>query len=157
MLTAHGIDPLKAYGGVPTITQMDVAGMMSSLKPCESALLRAKYCGEPASSAWAYWFKHLMDQGWESDGQIRVLSLITMDEFVREPRCKACGGTKGQMIDAQWVVCPRCDGLGYQAMSDRAIGRRMGMTRLREPWLGRLSWCRRTLQNWEVEAVKKLY
>ena len=158
MLTAHGIDPLKVHGGVPSITQMDVAGMMARCSPCEAALLRAKYCGEPPHEAWSYWFRHLMDQGWsEGDGRVERLSLVTLDEHLGHNRCPACNGTAGRMIGTKYQQCPRCGGTGIVYQTGREIARSLGFkSGLHSIWNERLTWCRGELLRWEGRAIAKM-
>jgi hypothetical protein len=158
MLTAHGIDATKAPGGgVPELTQMDVAGMMAKCSPRETALLRAKYCGDPRHDAWAYWFEYVMAEDWDArNSLIDKFTHVTLDEFLDEPRCSACHGTQGCIIDSKWVVCPHCEGFGYVLQSERAIGRALGQSRLREPWTERLSWARHKLRGWELSGLSNI-
>lgn len=161
MLTAHGVTPGKVYGGTPTLTAQDVAGMMAKCSDCESALLRAKYCGESESKAWAYWFQHLMGKGWHSEaerGKVLYVADLTFNEHIKEPRCKACNGTREVQIDSKTVVCPQCEGRGYKAVSDREIARKLNLPngRLRGVWAERVAYCRRKLVSWEDGAIAKM-
>ncbi len=158
MLTAHGIDPLKPMGGLPNITQMDVAGMLRHCSPCESALLRAKYCGDSDSAAWAYWFVYLMDQGWqtERDGIVSALSRSTLDEHIGGLVCKSCHGVGEFQVDHKTLQCESCEGMGRRHWSNREIARRLGLSRLKTPWLERVEWCRAELRAWEYRAVSHM-
>ena len=158
MLTANGVDPLKVPGGKLLITQMDVAGMMARCLPCESALLRAKYCGEPPHEAWAYWFRHLMDQGWsEGLGRVERLAAMTLDEHIGHNRCPACNGTAGRMIGNKYTKCPKCEGSGIIYRTGRQIARSLGFkSALHTVWLERLTWSRGELSRWESQAISKM-
>lgn len=160
LLAAHGIDPLKVHGGVPSITQMDVAGMMARCTQCEAALLRAKYCGEPVHEAWAFWFQHLMEQGWASKKPraIETLSIVTLAEHVSDNRCGLCRGTQGWYVGSKYQPCPACRASGVIYLSNREIAGRLGFEDegLKEPWLSRLGWCRAELVLWEQRAIAKV-
>jgi hypothetical protein len=157
LLTTHGIQIGKPFGGTPALTQMDVAGMMSRCEPCEVAILRAMYCQELIEfyRGRDFFYAHCKRQGWGDYVKTRTIAETTYQEHVLSPRCKACNGTKGLVINSQWVNCERCDGKGYSALGDRALGRLMGMSRLQEPWVGRVAWARSQLNKWEVEALQK--
>ena len=158
LLTCHGTDPGRLPGvGVPAITQMDVAGMMSRLGPGEAALLRAKYCGEHLHNAWSYWFPHLMNEGWEADrGQIDVLSRMTLVEHVSDNRCGLCSGTQGWYVGTSYQTCPLCEGSGVQFLTASQLAERLGIKRLATPWTERLEWCRKELVSWEHSALDKM-
>lgn len=157
ILTAHGIQPGKVFGGVPSITQMDVAGMMAGCEPCETALLRTKYCGEPVHEAWSFWFEHLMSQGWEvKKGQIDALSKITFLEHVSDNRCGLCSGVQGWFVGSAYQTCPLCMGSGVQFLTPSDIAERLGIEKLAGVWADRLGWCRKELVKWEQGALSKL-
>ena len=159
LLAARGIDPMNVPGGIPSITQLDVAGMMAKLSPCESALLRAKYCGDPIHEAWAHWFKMLMAEGWKvkKSGAIDALSRITIAEHVSHNRCTMCNGTKGWMAASKYQACPVCEGSGVVYLTRREVAGRMGFDEgLKEPWKSRLDWWRRRLVVWEDVAIGKM-
>lgn len=155
LLTAHGIEPGKVHGGTPSITQMDVAGMMARCAPCESALLRAKYCGESIHDAWAYWFEHLKAQKWKTKaGQVDTLSKISLLEHVSDNRCGLCSGTQGWFVGNSYQTCPLCEGSGVQFLKPSEIASRLGVERL-GIWADRLGWCRKELIRWEHGALEK--
>lgn len=157
LLTAHGVDPGKVPGGKPRLTQMDVAGMMSRCKPCESALLRTKYCGEPIHEAWAFWFVHLMGQAWKAEkGQIDALSKITLLEHVSDNRCGLCEGRQGWYVGSRYQICPLCEGSGVQFLTPSDMARRLKVKKLDSPWPERIGWCRKELVNWEHTALSKM-
>lgn len=157
LLTAHGIDPAKVHGGIPAITQMDVAGMMARLSPWESALLRAKYCLEDMSDAWAYWFEQLMAKGWsEGDGRVERLATLTLSDYAREQKCRACRGVCSIEHNNKVIVCEHCGGVGHMPRTDQAIARALDLVALREPWRGRYSWCMWKLASVESGAVVKM-
>lgn len=159
MLTPHGIDPLKPRGGKPALTQMDVAAMMAKLKPHESALLRAKYCGEPPHEIWAYWFEHLMGQRWnyKKIGAVKELSKLTLSEHIAANRCMRCRGTCTNM-STEGNVCEACGGTGHMYLSDRKVAQLLGFKhgKLREPWRSRIDWARKELRTWELSSLEKL-
>jgi hypothetical protein len=135
--------------------------MMAKCTDCESALLRAKYCGDHPKSAWAYWFTHLMDQGWSTKkpGTISALSMVTLAEHISDNRCGLCHGTAGWMVGAKWQTCPSCHGSGVIYLSNRAIATRLGFSNegLKAPWIERLSWARQELISWENRAVRRFF
>ena len=157
-LTAHGVDPAKVSGsGRPNTAQMDVAGMMKRCTPREQALLRCKYAGDPIHEIWAYWFEHLMGQGWNlPKGKTRRLSQVTIAEHVSDNRCGLCDGTQGWMVGSKWQACPICEGAGVIHLTDDDIAKRLKIKRLGEPWRERLNWCRSELITWEQVALSKM-
>ena len=163
LLTSRGIEVGKVYGGRPDLTQQDVAGMMSKLAHKESELLLSKYAGYPRHRVLAYWsahvFIHAKEQSLGIDrNKLAKLAQVTLSEFIDEPRCKACNGTKGLIIDSVWENCPKCEGVGYRRLSDRAIARAVGLhgTKLKPSWQDLVGWCRSELQVWEGEALRKI-
>lgn len=157
LLTAHGIDPAKVHGGTPSITQMDVAGMMARLTDWESALLRTKYCLEDMSEAWAYWFEQLMARGWsEGDGRVERLATLTLGDYAREQKCRACRGVCSIEHNNKVIVCEDCGGIGHVPRTDRTIARALDLATLRDPWKGRYGWCMRKLARVEADAIAKM-
>jgi hypothetical protein len=159
MLSVHGVDLLNARGGKPTITAQDIAAMMAECSPCESELLRTKYCGDSIHETWAYWFIHLMKQKWRTKkpGSIYALSKITLAEHVSDNRCGMCQGTRGWYVGSKYQGCPACVGAGVIYLSKREISSRMGFDGgLKEPWISRLSWARRELASWELRALSNM-
>jgi len=143
-------------GGIPAITQMDVAAMLAHASAREEALLRAKYCGEPDHAAWAHLFIYLMEQGWEAEqGQIDTLTRIVLDDYLASGICSGCNGAQGAVIDNRWEVCTACGGIGRKALSDREIGRRLGYARLQEPWRTRVAFCKHKLIYWEIDCLAR--
>lgn len=158
LLTAHGVDPGKPFGGLPSITQMDVAGMMAKCSACEVALLRAKYCGESSHDAWAHWFIFLMKQGWTDAerGQINSFAHFTLGVCLRGS-CSKCRGVGAVAIEPKVLVCQRCDGSGNEPVSDRKLARQLGIgNKLDTEWRGRLKWALDQLQSVEMTALYKL-
>ena len=156
MLSAKGIDINNVPGGIPTITQQDVAAMLRKCTPCEEALLRTKYVGEKPHKAWAFWFEHLMEQGWEApQGTVDRLSRYTLAEHLSDYKCGLCAGTRGWHVGPKWTVCPVCEGNGYTSISDNEIGSRVGV-KIKGVWEVRLHYCRTTLQDWERKALANL-
>ena len=159
MLTPHGVTADKVYGGTPSLTAQDVAAMMAKCSDCESALLRAKYCGESESKAWAYWFQHLMKQGWhdEPPGITEKIATMTLDEFVNPNKCTKCKGTESATINQKIVVCPHCGGSGFEPYSERKAARRLGLgNKVSSPWAERVGWCLKELRRVEYRALQKI-
>ena len=131
--------------------------MMSRCSSRDVALLRAMYCQELDEfyRGRTFFYDHCRAQGWGDYVKTRTIAETTYQEHVLSPRCTACNGTKGVVIDNKWVECVKCGGKGYGALGDRALGRLMGMSRLKEPWASRVAWARSELVRWEFEALAK--
>lgn len=162
LLAARGLSPGHVAGGMPTLTQLEIAGMMAPLSKCECALLRAKYAIDAADyhRFWAYWFEYLMGQGWvtKKPGAIEALSMITWREQVSANRCGLCDGTWGWPVENKWRACPCCAGHGVVYMSNREVARGMGFKDegLKAPWPDRLDWARRQLVHWDDCALDRM-
>ena len=159
MLTPKSVRIGHVPGGIPSMTQMDVAAMMAKCSPCECSLLRAIHTKELGEfyRARAYWFTFLKTQGWTKNIQrVEVIANLTFDNYVNDPRCKSCNGTKGLIIDSKWVACDSCKGRGTRVLTDMEIARKLELTRLQSPWDERVSFARRRIHIWYCDAVKKL-
>ena len=159
MLTAHGVTPGKVYGGTPTLTAQDVAGMMAKCSDCESALLRAKYALEHPKKAWAYWWKHILVQGWVlPKGGVTRLADATLSEHLGGLTCKTCNGIGSLQAGSNVLTCDDCNGMGRRHWSNREMAKQLGLKQkdLREPWNSKVEWCRDELRRWEMSAVSKM-
>lgn len=157
MLTARGIDPLKPMGGIPEITQADVATCLRACDKAETALIMAKYAGGDKSSFRPYWLRHVFSQPWFlSDEVIERIADLALEEHLTGLICKACGGVGAVKNDALSVVCESCQGLGRKHWSGRSMAKHVGVSRLNQKQNDLLEWCRRHLRLWEMRAVSKM-
>lgn len=167
MMTCHGIEIGRPFGGIPKLTALDVAGAMGmGLGADDAALLMAKYChdGQQYAEARVHWFMRVMDQkahkGWTSDqpGRFKGLADVTLDEFVGHNLCRTCRGTGQVMRQQKPVPCITCDGVGRRALTASRLARGIGISRqsYSAVWADRVEWCRRALTRWELDAAERL-
>ena len=168
MLTPHGIGEVRAFGGVPSLTGMDVAGAMGmGLSRLGAELLFVKYAldDDLIHSLRVTWFMHVMEhkmqEGWKSHapGKFKGLSDTTLAENISPNLCNRCGGRGYIMPLKKAVTCPQCGGSTKQYPSERAMARGVGVSvqSYRETWTDRVKWCRDELEKHERVAVSLLW
>lgn len=167
MLTVHGVQIGKPFGGTPAITAQDVAGAMGMghLPDEQGALLLAKYCLDKRSKhkLWAHWLlavmHHARAEEWQTArGQLLTLTNLSLEEALEDHVCRVCDGVGELLIDDKKVVCERCDGTGRRFKADYRLAQEMGCGRtvFRSIWKPRMLWCRRELQVWEASGLSAL-
>lgn len=165
LLTAHGIGEVgRPFGGIPTLTGMDVAGAMGmGLNRLGAELLLVKYADDVnlLPSLRISWFMHVMEhkmaQGWRSQkaGKFRNLADTTLAENLALNLCKRCRGRGQIMPFKKPQTCPSCGGGCKQYPSEREMARGVDVSvqAYRESWTGRVRWCRDELEKLERVAV----
>lgn len=167
MMTPHGVQVGKPFGGIPKLTGLDVAGAMGmGLDRLEAHLLLVKYADERAlmTQIRIAWFMVVMDHGrragWKSEqqGRFKNLADTTMAEFLGLNLCSNCRGRGQTMLRKLPLTCSVCEGSGKQHPSERAMARGVGITvqSYRKSWTDRVRWCRDELERRERVAVALL-
>ena len=143
------LNPLAVFGGIPELTQSDVAFCLKGVGPIGTELAYIKGVGDLSRvhSLWAYWFEHLMTLGWsEGDGKVKQIADITLVEQIASNRCPRCNGTRGVMFDNKWLECDSCLGTGYRYPNHDLTGK----------WDDRLHEARRVLRDIEFETASMI-
>lgn len=167
MVTAHGVDVGKPFGGAPALTGLDVAGAMGmGLDRLAAELLLVKYALDETllGSLRVSWFMVVMERKraecWKSDspGRFKNLADVTLAEFLSANLCPRCGGRGEIMPLKKPQTCPLCDGARKRYPSDRAMARGVGISHegYRRYWVDRVQWCRDELERRERVGVARL-
>lgn len=166
LLTPHGIEIGRPFGGISNLSALDVAAAlaMGGAEGHESALLLTKYCHDAQQShvLWGYWGPTVINHArrnwkWEK-GQMQKLARITLQDAVEAHTCRTCGGTGVGIANSKMIDCKSCGGGGRMYFGDREMARQLGVGRhvYRSTWLERVEWCRRVLGAWEAGGLSAL-
>lgn len=179
MLSPHGIDPLKPWGGIPSITQMDVASMLSGCSDCQTSLLLAKYAHDDKArdKLTRKWHEKAMSHGEKDQDRFIVMYDAVLIEYLGGDVCEYCDGISEvyikpsgarltlneiitldgvlNLVDGKVEPCGRCTG-GRKAWSYRKIARLMQIERLSPNWIRRVEDLRGELRELERGAVANM-
>lgn len=167
MMTVHGIEIGRPFGGIPRLTPLDIAGAMGmGLDPAGASLLLAKYChdGQQYAELRVYWFERVMErkqaQAWKSDrpGLFKGLADVTLEEHVGHNLCRWCRGTGSVMARQKPVDCAPCGATGRKYYRPHKLAGGIGIKpqSYSAAWADRVAWCRVELNRWEIEAADRL-
>lgn len=165
MMTARGIRLGNAYGGVPSLTSLDVAGAMGMghIPRREAVLLLVKYCDDRTMihELWAYWFADRMQKAWREKwvrkrGDVEKLSRLTLEEHIDGKICKTCCGVGSVIVDSKKRDCHVCEGVGRRYAGEPTLADYFGVSRrqYRQVWEPRVADARGELNRWEIEAAE---
>lgn len=164
--TTRGIKLDTPPGGIPDLTSSDIAAAMGigSLKREEADILLFKYCGDITvrSSIWAWHFEQIVrtarQESWRwRKGQLEILAVVTLSDFLADHICPACNGTQSAIIDNKKVYCPVCEGVGKLLPTDRMYRKHLGVSKsaFSSFWKRRVDRCISQLQQTESNAIYK--
>lgn len=155
-LTARGPNLEVAPGGVPSLTQHDVAAMFRTLSKREQALLYAKYALDKPSRnlSWAYLYKEIESRKWN---RAEDLATVLLNEYLSDLICRTCGGIGRVLASSKIVGCDACSGVGRRNWSNREIARQLNLkSKLQSPLKERVEWIRKHLRMIEMGALGRL-
>lgn len=124
-MTAHGIQINgMGFGGIPDLSQTDIAAALAGLHGPAYWLMRLKYCGDVSqakplaeSIAW-HMLSEAMAGGEDVSAQIaRKLARVIVLQFTTGPVCEDCHGTGTAFECATVKDCRPCGGTGRLAMT----------------------------------------
>lgn len=167
MMTPHGIQIGKPFGGVPALTALDIAGAvgMAHLEPCQWWLLEPKYLDDWSHihELRAWWLMQIGNQrraeNWTcKPGQMTALRDLSLEETLDPNRCRRCRGTGERLVDSKPRPCLACKGTGmrYRREEILAHGLRVSRREYRNRWLPRMAWCRFELMRIELSALTEI-
>lgn len=124
-MTAHGIQISgMGFGGMPELSQTDVAQALSGLHGQAYWLMRLKYCGDlslfrPLVDAIALrMLGEAMVGGEDVSAQVaRKLAAVIVMQHTTGPICEDCHGTGTAFEGATVKDCPACAGTGRLVMT----------------------------------------
>lgn len=169
-LTAHGV-PLEigiaATGLEDILRSMDWAMLLGMLEPRQAAMLMAKYLGDELEErkCRAWWLMDCIEtaaaKGWKRPRarMIEGMAYATMDEHMGHgTRCLVCDGTRQRMVGALPVTCHACAGAGFLHYDPERYCLEIGcaMQDWDRTWRDRVTWARRALHRWELDAAEEL-
>ena len=151
-----------APGGVPELTQSDVAAMMQGLSNQQEWILRAKVLDDAAAAGnlWNWWKSVCREEArvrkWKRKSwQLNAFAAGVFAEAIQPGRCNYCLGQGAIQAGPLLITCDECGGTGVipKDHSDRNLARSLGLSRLQEPWKSRAQWARIVLKNLEADAI----
>lgn len=125
-MTAHGIQINgMGFGGIPDLSQTDVAAALAGLHGPAYWLMRLKYCGDVSlakpladSIAWRMLGEAMVGEGEDVSAQVaRKLSVVILMQFTTGPVCEDCHGTGTAFEGATVRDCRPCGGTGRLVMT----------------------------------------
>jgi hypothetical protein len=137
-MTAHGIQISgMGFGGLPELSQTDIAAALAGLHGPAYWLLRLKYCGDVSqakplaeSIAW-HMLGEAMAGGDDVSAQIaRKLARVIVLQFTTGPVCEDCHGTGTAFEGTRVKDCQSCRGSGRLSMT---AGRSAQLAGVSEP------------------------
>lgn len=164
MLCPKGLQVGQPFGGVPSLTALDIAGALgvAHLTPFQMQLLRVKYCLEvqhapELAQRWKAEVVAKARRDWRdvTEDRLYLLALYTLHEQIQYNLCGTCDGRGEFYEELLKAECPECHGSGRSFASNVRLARMLGVSEatFRRSWTDRFAWCRRSLQAYETDAL----
>jgi hypothetical protein len=169
-LTVRSPSPDSIRLGRSDLSPHDIAAAMT-LGNCErphALLLLAKYAGDfSVVEELVRDFVTITLRGAPlpdlPDGLRRLVMAATLAECllwenIATNVCASCGGTQEAVVDSKLLLCPDCAGLGRKFLGERALARRLAISRYkyRGDWRAAAQWCRQELVAWEMTGTQAI-